>query len=56
MKIEQFNDLYALIELDGLCSALSHVADDIGDNAPEKLAGDARKRLFHMQVWKGNEP
>lgn len=38
MKMEQFNELHAMIELDGLCSALGHVADDIGDSAPEKLA------------------
>ena len=38
MKMEQFNELHAMIELDGLCSALRHVADDIGDDAPEELA------------------
>lgn len=38
MKMEQFNELHAMIELDGLCSALRHVADGIGDNAPEELA------------------
>lgn len=38
MKTEQFNELHAMIELDGLCSALRHVADDIGDDAPEELA------------------
>ena len=38
MKTEQFNELHAMIELDGLCSALGHVADDIGDDAPEELA------------------
>lgn len=38
MKMEQFNELHAMIELDGLCSALRHVADDIGDYAPEELA------------------
>lgn len=37
MKMEQFNELHAMIELDGLCSALRHVADDIGDNVPEEL-------------------
>ena len=38
MKMEQFNELHAVIELDGLCSALRQVADDIGDDTPEELA------------------
>lgn len=44
------------LSINGYGSAAMACVDIVNHWLSPKLARDARKRLFHMQAWKGNEP